>query len=612
MKKKPVSAPRPQPAQTQAIERCLERGEVNEASNRLLRLQAAFPNFKPLKRLAFDIALESGSAPNIAAAAWDWCEASSNSAASFGALFDVSQGRYPYLFYHAAKRLRALGESVPDEVEEVRKVFDDSLSEEDGLQLDLSRAFMGAGRTKEARKFVETLDHPAARNNFAQILFGEGEVERAANVFASVLAKNPADNFALYRLAALRLWLSGKTAAADLNERLQAAAPIHPDDLRHQMESALFFEQATRADEIYRSAPDFPWYEESCKYEPEFLNDLHYLGAMAAWRLENHLEAIERLKMISEDDDSHDDIRRQCFLASVKKDTPDWALGKLSQWWPILKIQSFRAEKLKKNADLFDRWRVPMPHFDYLVAVAVNCGSQARHLALAALEYLADKDKDGDLCEEAKQTMLKLLRLPCGPDSVRSRLQASMIDGKLLDGETPVEIFLGGRLVTTRSLDITIMDGPTEEEAVLDANDAKRYEAALGFVAGGNPPRALEILEDLLNRYPDYPRILAATASLRRANDEPLERWAPLVRRAAEIEPDYFFSRIGMAQLLVAENRIEEARESLRPLLELKEMHRSEWRSLIGVQIDIAQAEGDFPAVLRFREMLGEVDYLRK
>ena len=43
----------------------------------------------------------------------------------------------------------------------------------------------------------------------------------------------------------------------------------------------------------------------------------------------------------------------------------------------------------------------------------------------------------------------------------------------------------------------------------------------------------------------------------------------------------------------------EEARTELKPLLELKEIHSSEWRALIMAQIAIAKAEADFPALTR-------------
>jgi hypothetical protein len=60
------------------------------------------------------------------------------------------------------------------------------------------------------------------------------------------------------------------------------------------------------------------------------------------------------------------------------------------------------------------------------------------------------------------------------------------------------------------------------------------------------------------------------------------------------------------------EDRIEAARESLKPLPDLKEIHRSEGRSPIGVRIAIAQAKGDFSAIARLEGVLWDYDRSRE
>jgi thioredoxin-like negative regulator of GroEL len=91
---------------------------------------------------------------------------------------------------------------------------------------------------------------------------------------------------------------------------------------------------------------------------------------------------------------------------------------------------------------------------------------------------------------------------------------------------------------------------------------------------------------------------------LREANGEAIEQWAPLIRRAAEVAPDYFFARTGLIKLLAKEGKLDEARAQLAPLLELKEMHSSEWRSLILTQIELAKTDRDLPTLMRLNEML--------
>ncbi|MCZ7669772.1 MAG: tetratricopeptide repeat protein [Chloroflexi bacterium] len=54
--------------------------------------------------------------------------------------------------------------------------------------------------------------------------------------------------------------------------------------------------------------------------------------------------------------------------------------------------------------------------------------------------------------------------------------------------------------------------------------------------------------------------------------------------------PDYLFARIGLARLLTQEKRLEEARELIKPILSLPQLHISEFRALARAQMDIALA----------------------
>lgn len=192
MKKSRTEA-RPQPGQVEAIERCLDRGDLDGARERLPRLQAAFPNFKPLKRLAYEIAWQSGDPMRAALAAWEWCQASPNSTQAFDALADSSSIDFPYLFLHAADRLIALGEDFDADLPALRAALSSELSEEEGRRLDLSVVFLGCGKVVEAAALVETIRHPSAQNNLGQALFGQGKVAQAEAIWASVLEMAPTD-----------------------------------------------------------------------------------------------------------------------------------------------------------------------------------------------------------------------------------------------------------------------------------------------------------------------------------------------------------------------------------------------------------------------------------
>jgi tetratricopeptide (TPR) repeat protein len=243
-----------------------------------------------------------------------------------------------------------------------------------------------------------------------------------------------------------------------------------------------------------------------------------------------------------------------------------------------------------------------MPQPDYLVAVALNGGLAGRTLAIVALQFLAQAETSEPAA--ARLALISLLGLPCGPDSVRSELHHWLSKNGLLEQGAPVSLLVGGKVTEVRPLDITIHTDAMEEETVLGAADHKTYGETLDLIHQGQHAKARHLMEKLLVRYPDYPRVLTGAATLREANGEAIEQWAPLIRRAAEVAPDYFFARTGLIKLLAKEGKLDEARAQLAPLLELKEMHSSEWRSLILTQIELAKTDRDLPTLMRLNEML--------
>jgi tetratricopeptide (TPR) repeat protein len=600
--KNPRSEARPQPAQVEAIERCLHRGDLEGAHARLARLQADFPNFKPLKRLAYEIAWQSDDPMRATLAAWEWCQASPNSAQAFDALVDSSSIEFPYLYLHAADRLIALDEDFDADLPALRAALLSELSEEEGRCVDLSRVFLGCGKVAEAAALVERITHPAAQNNFAQALFGQGKVAQAEAVWASVLEMAPADFFALQHLLTMRLWLGGRAAALPLADRLLALPPQKIDDACGQLDGAILLDLLEHAEAAYLATLNTPWYLEDSEYDRPADEHFHLAGALIAWRQGRHDEAVARLDNISDESGDIAALRSQCIFTRISADTPDWSIGQLSQWWPIAHIIALQPKKFARDSELFERWQVPMPQPDYLVAVALNGGLGARTLAIAALQFQAQAATDAQAA--ARQALVSLLGLPCGPDSVRGDLHHWLSKNGLLEKGMPVSLLVGGKITEVHPLDITIHTDAMVEETVLSAADHKTYGETLDLIHQGQHAKAQHLMEKLLVRYPDYPRVLTGAATLREANGEAIEQWAPLIRRAAEVAPDYFFARAGLIKLLAKEGKLDEARAQLAPLLELKEMHSSEWRSLILTQIELAKADGDLPALMRLNEML--------
>ena len=297
-------------------------------------------------------------------------------------------------------------------------------------------------------------------------------------------------------------------------------------------------------------------------------------------------------------------MRSQFLLSGFSGDTPDLKIGHVSQWWPIAYIRTLHPEKLATDEELFKHWKITMPHPDYLVSAALSGVRAADTLAIAGLRHQALLENDDSTRDAARQALITLLNLPCGPDATRSSLHQWMVQNGLLENGAPVSMLIGGKTTQVKPLQICIRDEQMAEETVLSEADQRIYGETIQLIHSGKNRKARQLTEDLFLRYPDYPRILTNLATMREAEGEPIENWAPLIRRAAEIEPDYFFARAGLIKLLAKEGRLEEARTELKPLLELEEMHSSEWRALIMAQIAIAKAEADFPALTQLSATL--------
>jgi Tfp pilus assembly protein PilF len=172
-----------------------------------------------------------------------------------------------------------------------------------------------------------------------------------------------------------------------------------------------------------------------------------------------------------------------------------------------------------------------------------------------------------------------------------------------------VEVFVRGKIIEARPPAVAVRDDD-EDEMAIDEAGRENYRRALGRLRDGDTAAARRIMEELLRLHPDIPRLLTGVAVLREAGGEPVERYAPLIRRAAEIDPDDPHARTGLARLYAREGQTEKARETLQPLLELKQMQRSEWNSLVNTQSVIAKAEREARIMRRVSKPLKDDDSL--
>jgi tetratricopeptide (TPR) repeat protein len=596
MKKKsaPV-ADRPQAAQLDAIRRLIEKDDLDEAATRIAQLLHRFPHFKPLLGLAWDVAQATGNDHAASVAAWDWTQASPNSAAAWQALMESASRVYPGLALQALRRKDALaGEPSPEAPADMPTPFG-PLSFEQAVRMDTCRMLLSAGRLDAAEAAIADLDHVSARNNLALVTFAKGEVERALAALEENWQAAPENLYGLERILRLRLWTGGWDRVDVLGDTLAAATPLRADDLRAKLSGLILLGRFDAADVVWLEAkPEF------IEYSPEIWNDCHYLAACAAWRMGRENEALAHLRAAGEDtacEAKADDL----LLAS--EDSPDWTVGELAAWWPLANTNAIRANTDKDDDALLTIVERLAPHNDYLAVMAEYGGVGARTLAFLQLKARADR---GDATAVA--ALKTLLGRPCGPDRVRTGLQGWLLDGGLLTPGSTGFIWLEGALQEVRHRAYRIVNSSVEDDLPLE--DAERYARAVGFLHQVKFSKAAAELEQVLKHHPDHPRILSNLAIVWLNLDRPLDEIASLAGRAFAIDPDYPFARIALAYVLLRRGDPESAVKMVEPILARDEVHVSEWHGCLNVQLQAARATGDQATATRLIRALDESEAL--
>jgi tetratricopeptide (TPR) repeat protein len=174
-----------------------------------------------------------------------------------------------------------------------------------------------------------------------------------------------------------------------------------------------------------------------------------------------------------------------------------------------------------------------------------------------------------------------------GADETRQKAaQIAVQRGGLAAGE--IRMWLRGEWQPTLVVAMEIYSEPVMR---LPMPIAKMLGEGLQALQEKDAPRAERILKKAVELAPDAPELWNNLAQAYRVLGRDLEA-AAILRRNYEQHPGYFFSRLGMAGLLLQEGRPSEAADMLVPLLAERRLHRSEFAALCGMEIQVALARG--------------------
>ena len=592
----------PQSAQLDAVRKLLHSGRYEEAVNRANELHARYPGFKPLLALCWEAADTAGQFASATRHAWDWSRAAPGSLAALEALRDSAfDAGFAALYASAVMKLaQAHGEPTPD-LPPLRGPLGD-ISFEQGVTSDLSRLYLTFDRFDEAAALLEGEDHPTLRNNLALARFAQGDAAAALKEFEENWQRNTRNLFALQHIVQLRLWKEGRAAAGELLPVLRDAEALRPEDAVGKMFGLLLLDALDDATAAWQTlaAADF-WSEENRAHQAACA----HLAGIAAWR---HGDADAAGELFSEalDLDPGNIAAQDAEFALTLRafgDEPDLRAGEFRAWLPQSWVTEFRAAKGKAAQDaIFENQQQRCDaHADYLVTATELGGPAVRFYALGILKRRA---LSGDAAAIA--ALRGLLTRRCGPDEVRINLDAWLQEHGLIEAGKAHAMLVNGVL---RELELHPARLHAEQSDIgLPPALQSRLEQMHRLLKKPDLQGALRIAEELDTACPDHPTLIGHVATLKNALGANLDEVEALFRRAAELDPDYLFAQVGLAQVAIQRGDLERAKALLDPLRRRSEYHFSEWRALLMADHAIAEAEQDKPSAHALMQALKRLE----
>jgi len=553
--RRPAQPDAPQPSQLAAVRRALEEGNASQARQRLAVLRESFPAFKPLRALAWEVESQVGEPLIAAARAHEWQAAAPGSRAALQALHDSARAAgLVAVGLSARRRLLTLdGERDLPPLEGFDAPLG-RLSFEQAELLDLSRMHLADGQPGAAAAVLQGLDHPSARNNLALALFMSGQVAQAREVAEASWQNHPTNLFALERALRWRCWAEGLEPCLGFVPTLRQAVPGRAEDAIARITALRFLGDTQAARQAVDDTQDAPYWGQATREQREMFEALG--------------------------------------------ESPEQLPGDHATWfpWPWVLAMTALARESRRgtNAAVQARWDARMDacdaHAGYLERAAELGDAAMRLLALGVL-----KQRATGADATAIASLRRLLTRPCGPDSVRMDLLDWLAEQGLQPRGEPVDILATGRVRTTRSYGLHIHDKP---RASLFPPQGQALERRIHqALHRGALREALELAQQLRDKYPGQPAALNDLAVIRQAMGAPFDEVAALYRQALSLAPDSLFARCGLARCLAELGQVDEARALLEGVLERSDWHHSEYRSLLLAQRALAQASHDQDAV---------------
>jgi Flp pilus assembly protein TadD len=446
------------------------------------------------------------------------------------------------------------------------------------------------GEFAEVRRVAERLltarpQFVPALNNLAESFAQEADYAQAAQTARRVLALGANNVHALANLTRY-LYLSGQASEAEETAaRLRTLTPSRSDEWVKVVQTLSCLGDDAGVEEMARRA------RESGKLsETDMAAYAEHLVGVAAYRQGREADARRHWKTALRHRPGFD-------LAQANLDDLRQPADKRHAAWPFeidrwlprnlqeaLAQQLKRSEGAKRDRSAAKRavdFLRKHPHVEKLLPILLDRGDPAGRTWALKLAQLAGTP--------ALHAALRDFALSQrGPDEQRLEASRAAQEADVFPSGL-VRMWMGGEWREVLLLSFEITEEPQRKHSPEVEELAYQAHEALFAEEGG---RAESFLRRALELEPDKPDLLnnlAAAYMLQGRIDEGEQ----LIRQIHARFPDYFFGTIGAARLAVNAGQLDEATALLRPLLERKKFHTSEFTALAMAEIQLQLARGE-------------------
>ena len=456
--------------------------------------------------------------------------------------------------------------------------------QEGWLALSLGDAQKGLAASERSLTFAPRF--APALNNRAEALYRLGRLSEAAAVLRRVVDEvEPRNVHALGSLVRYLLFLGDREGAAAIGARLAAVPLAAPDD---RLKAGAAFAWLGDDENTYRV--------------------LHGHEELGHWALRMLATAAANLRKGTEARRMWDALEQQgiarVFVEQARRVVVGPAEMRLAYNTVTEVIGEDVLRRLSTLCEQADKGSVKARR-DMRELLAAH--PEVRFAAEVALKTPAT--------EPIGIMLLESLGTPEAVQALRAFTtgKSGTLDGRRFAGETLVNMgalapdetvpfWTAGQMQPASFRKIEIHGEPTPVPPGAVA-ETERYSELLYARRAGE---AATLLESLTRRFPDVPRFwndLGAAYDMLGRRDEAVRAY----RRAIELDPQYVFPRVAMADLAINDEDTEGAREWIQPVMNLARYHRTAFAALLRLQARLALGEDDPETARRHLEMMREL-----